>query len=152
MRYPRPVKRYSRIILRFPRNIFRKQLYPRSIKRYPRNFEIIRKKEFPPLYNLEKKPKDEFPELYKELDELRKKFLEKGRKTGIYCLHSKDHHVSDLAVCICRCRKKCSQLSIRNIAGPGEGASDVIDDFIKFQRLVNIIYGTVRKKDVNPKK
>jgi len=151
MKYPRPVKRYPRIIIRYPKPVGWRKKFPRPIKRFPR-LKIRRREDFPHLYDLEIKPKDEFPELYQEMTELRESFLKKGRKLGIHCLHSRDHHISDLAICICRCKKKCEQLSIRNIAAPGEGPRDVMDDFIKFQRLVNIIYGTVRNKDVEPKK
>lgn len=141
-----------RPIVRLPRDVNMEVniRFPRPVKRFPRE-DIVRKKDFPPLYKLELKPKDKYPELYAELQDLKDKFIKKGRKTGIHCFKSRDNHISSLEVCICRCKKKCDQLSIRNLVAPSEGPAEFMDDFIKFQRLVNIIYGTVRDKDIQPK-
>ena len=144
MRYPRPVKRWQRPVVRIAQPL----RFQRPVKRWPR---VMRKNEFVPLYKLKKKPRDEYPELYKELQDLKELFVKKGRKTGIHCLYSSDHHISGLEICICRCKRKCEALTIRNIAGPGEVLTDVLDDFIKYQRLCNIIYGTVREKDLQTK-
>ena len=91
-------------------------------------------------------PKDKDPNVYKEYVELRDKFKKKGRVLHVFCLENL-HHVA-LETCICRCRKKCSSLMFRNLVGDGEGMCSYMTDFLKLQRLVNILYGTVRKKDL----
>lgn len=145
-RFQRKVDRYPRPIKRYPRDYGPR--LPRPIKRYPR---VDRKQDgFPLLYKLERKPKDEYPELFEELQNLKEKFLKKGRKISIYCLKAK--HICSIETCLCRCKNKCESLNFRNLVGPEEGPSEYIDDFIRLQRLVNLIYGTVRKKDVKLKK
>jgi hypothetical protein len=131
------------LIKRWPRDYGGR--FPREPKRFPR---IDRQDSFPPLYTLSIKPKEQYPDLYQELKDLQDKFIKKGRKISIHCERSSDHHISGLEICLCRCKKKCPALNFRNLVAPGEGSADYIDDFIKFQRLSNIIYGTVREKDV----
>lgn len=147
LRIPRPIERISRSIKRFPRDFGPR--IPRPVRRFPRKEYIIRRSsDFPPLYNLERKPKDEYPELFEELQKLKDKFKKLGRKISVHCVRSRDRHFSSLETCICRCKKKCDSISFRNLVGPNEGPAQYIDDFIRFQRLTNLIYGTVRMKDI----
>jgi len=154
-RHPRPVNRYPRNLIprpvkRFPRDYGPR--VPRPIQRFPRGEQIVRRPDgFPPLFDLERKPKDEYPELFEELQKLKEMFKRKGRKTYVHCLRSRDKHMSSLETCLCRCKKKCDEVNFRNLVGPNEGPAQYIDDFIKFQRLVNQIYGTVRTKDIRIK-
>lgn len=140
--FQRKVERYPRPIKRNPRDYG--QRLPRPIKRFPR---VDRRLDgFPPLYKLECKPKDKFPELFEDLQTLKEKFKKKGRKISIYCMKAK--HICSIETCICRCKKKCEAMNFRNLVGQGEGPSEYIDDFIRLQRLVNMIYGTVRERDI----
>ncbi|HEC72385.1 MAG: hypothetical protein ACTSW7_01380 [Candidatus Thorarchaeota archaeon] len=151
-RHQRPVQRYPRNLMprpvkRYPRDYGPR--VPRPIKRFPRGKHVVRKPDgFPPLYDLDRKPKDEYPELFEELQILKDKFKKLGRKISLHCLRSRDKHMISLETCLCRCKKKCDQISFRNLVGPNEGPVQYIDDFIRFQRLVNQIYGTVRTKDI----
>lgn len=151
-RYPRPVNRYPRNLIprpveRYPRDYGPR--LPRPIRRFPRGEQIVRRPEgFPPLYDLERKPKDEYPELFAELQALKEKFQKLGRKISLHCIHSRDRHMISLETCLCRCKRKCELINFRNLVGPDEGPAQYIDDFVKYQRLVNQIYGTVRTKDV----
>lgn len=138
-RFPRPVKRFPREPKRFPRIDYSK-------------YNIERKGEFPKLYNSNKKPKDKYPHLYEELKRLRDLFTKRGWRLDLYCPFSKSVHISSLEICICRCKtRRCPMLTFKNIMSDGDSnVAEFIDSFTKFQRLSNIIYGTVRVKDMEP--
>jgi len=136
-RCPRPVRRYPR------------KLFPRPVRRWPRARRYC--SDAPFFWQLKKRPQEEYPELYEEFKQLKGLFKAKGRKLEVYCVKRGRQKIVDLDVCLCRCRRKCKSISFRNLVGDGESPAEYIDDFIKYQRLVNMIYGTVRKKDIQPK-
>jgi len=137
-------------IKRFPRPIIRKPI----VKRFPRpvirveNGIIRNISGFKPIYELNIKPKDKYPELYERLSILKEKFKEKNRKLSLHCPLLNNMNMVSIETCICRCKVKCDEFIFRNLVGKDEGPSEYMDDFIKFQRLANIIYGTVREKDI----
>ena len=115
-------------------------------RRYPRY--IVRNNQgFEPSYVSGIKSKDKDPNIYKKYQELRQRFIECGRNMSVYCTGQRNHQVA-LEVCICRCKKKCNNLNLRYLVGKNEGMYEYMNDFLKLQRLVNILYGTVRKRDV----
>jgi len=58
--------------------------------------------------------------------------------------------LSALEVCFTRCKIKCEMMNYVDLVGEGEGPVDYMDDFARYQRLSNLIYGTVREKDIEP--
>jgi len=126
-------------------NILGKAKYKREkhFNRKPRSYSSCE-----PIYNNGVKPKDKDPVLYKQYKQLRECFINKGRPLHVYCEY--DMHQVSLETCFCRCDKECSSLRPRWLVGEDDGLYSYMNDFMKLQRLVNLLYGTVRKRDIEP--
>lgn len=93
------------------------------------------------------KHKEKNPELFNRLKALQEKFLRLGRKTYIYCPQEPARHCVSLATCFARCGHKCGELSVEHLMGENDDKAEFFRDLLTFQRLVNLIYGTVREED-----
>jgi hypothetical protein len=97
--------------------------------------------------DIQAKHQNKNPELSAQLNDLVEKFRRKGRKTYLHCPKDPGRACKDVTVCLARCQHKCSELSAANIMPEGDDRIDFFKDLLKIQRLVNVIYGTVRFED-----
>lgn len=103
--------------------------------------------EFNIVDDINAKHKEKNPELFNRLKALQEKFVRLGRKTYIYCPLEPARHCKSLATCFARCSHKCGELAIDNLMAKDDDKADFFRDLLIFQRLVNLIYGTVREQD-----
>ena len=121
--------------------------YPkgRKVKLCPRKVERKNEEDFPIFY-YGPSASDRDPALFAELVALRESFIKKERAVSIRCPKEALTFVS-LETCFSKCSKRCSQLDLNKMMGPYDEKSEYFQDLLKFQRLVNVLYGTARKED-----
>ena len=96
---------------------------------------LYRKSVSPPDEMLRQRNEFTFADLIK----MRERFQRLGRKILIDC--GKDGSLIPIEMCLANCQQVgCVSLQIDNIKGKEESKSDVLNDIIKLQRIVNILY------------
>lgn len=109
---------------------------------------IVRKPEFEPQYFLKIPNKEKYPDLFQKLKTLREKFLRMNRKISLHCPYEEAKEYRSLETCLVRCTRQCEQMKIDNLKGPIDSKQEMYNDLVEYQRLANMIYGTMRQKDI----
>ena len=130
--------KYSLEIFRAPRHKSRINRIPKEI-----NYNLVVENL---TEDIQQKYSEKNPEIFEQLKNLREQFFKKGRKISIRCHQNSGQYVS-LDTCLARCGLRCAELDANKIKGENDNVADFFRDLLKYQRLVNVIYGTVRQDD-----
>lgn len=76
---------------------------------------------------------------FADLERMRERFIRLNRKLQVSC--SVDGSAMPLELCLASCEQvNCSGMNVDNLKGPNETKSELVNDIIKLQRIVNILY------------
>ena len=122
-----------------------KRKRPMTVKRRTR--EAIYNIEINIVDDILAKHPDKNPELFEKIKHLRERFQRLGRKTSLRCPSETARHFVSIETCMARCDRSCIEFSLDKIMAENDDKTEAFKELLQYQRLVNIIYGTVRDED-----
>ena len=139
---------YPRVFMFYPRTNYypRVNYYPRKAASKTNAYLDIKVRKGHHLYDLKKVPEAQHQELYDNFRELKERLVFQARILHVRCAFAANELVP-LEDCLCRCKERCHRSHFSNLVKETEVPKDYMDDFLRFRRLANAIYGTTEIKE-----
>jgi len=133
-RTPKPARRVKPMrrpkMARRPKPLKRKLTYMRTVQ-----FDL--------LAQLSDKQKNAATAYVQQYADIKARFIAAGRSMNIPCPKLGGNSKVSIEKCFCACEENCGCLDADVIKADGESLADFMEDFIRFQRLVNLLCGVL---------